>query len=145
MHNDGSKHVKGQRGKCLCSAVEFEVSGQLPNLYQCYGSLCQKQTGGSHNTATLVDEARFNWLKGQEFIKTYQKEQVLALIIVKVVAARCQIHRVKRASTGFLRVCLKAQSHLKWYYTCTQIPAPRGNLCLPKDISLATCQTSLLL
>jgi hypothetical protein len=73
MHNDGSKHVKGQRGKCLCAAVEFEVSGQLPNLYQCYCSLCQKQTGGSNNTATLVDEVRFNWLKGEEFINTYQK------------------------------------------------------------------------
>ncbi|MDC9719180.1 MAG: GFA family protein [Gammaproteobacteria bacterium] len=61
------------KGACLCGAVEFEVAGQLPNLYHCYCSLCQKQTGGSHNTATLVDEANFNWLKGQDAITSYQK------------------------------------------------------------------------
>ena len=61
-------------GKCLCGAVEFDIAGQLPSLYQCYCSLCQQQTGGSHNTATLVDKANFSWLKGQASISTYQKD-----------------------------------------------------------------------
>jgi hypothetical protein len=62
------------KGTCLCGAVEFDIAGTLPSLYHCYCSLCQKQTGGSHNAATLVDEANFNWLKGQDFITSYQKD-----------------------------------------------------------------------
>jgi hypothetical protein len=73
MHKGGSEDEGGWSGKCLCAAVEFEVSGQLPNLYHCYCSLCQKQTGGSHNTATLVNDSQFKWLKGEESISTFTK------------------------------------------------------------------------
>jgi hypothetical protein len=73
MYKDGSENAGKQNGKCLCAAVEFEVLGQLPNLYHCYCSLCQKQTGGSHNTATLVNDNQFKWLKGEESIATFTK------------------------------------------------------------------------
>jgi len=63
----------GQSGKCLCGAVEFEVLGRLPNLYHCYCTLCQKQTGASHNTATLVNDAQFRWIKGQKELTTFTK------------------------------------------------------------------------
>ena len=73
MYKGNGEGVGGLNGKCLCAAVEFEVLGRLPNLYHCYCSLCQKQTGGSHNTATLVNDNQFKWLKGEEYIATFTK------------------------------------------------------------------------
>lgn len=61
------------KGKCLCAAVEFEITAPLPNLYQCYCSLCQKQTGAGHNAATLVDTQHFYWRKGAENITSYTR------------------------------------------------------------------------
>jgi hypothetical protein len=69
----GGGDLLEQIGKCLCGAVEFKILGQVPNFYQCYCSLCQKQTGSSHNTATLVNEHQFNWTKGQVGIVTFTK------------------------------------------------------------------------
>lgn len=47
------------RAKCLCNAVEFEVSGPLPVLYQCHCALCLKQSGSTSNTATIVSLENF--------------------------------------------------------------------------------------
>lgn len=62
------------RGKCLCGQVEFEVVGTFPKLYQCHCSLCQKQSGSSSNTATIVDAINFRWLSGQEHISSWVKD-----------------------------------------------------------------------
>lgn len=61
------------RGKCLCEAVEFEIIGPIPNLYQCHCSLCRKQGGSTSNTATIVAAENFRWLAGQERISSYVK------------------------------------------------------------------------
>jgi hypothetical protein len=59
------------RGKCLCEAVEFEIIGATPKLYQCHCSLCRKQGGSSSNTATIVAFENFRWLAGQERITSF--------------------------------------------------------------------------
>lgn len=59
------------RGKCLCEAVEFEILGEVPGLYQCHCSLCRKQGGSTSNTATIVANSKFRWLKGEENISTF--------------------------------------------------------------------------
>lgn len=59
------------RGKCLCGAVEFELSGQMPAIYQCHCSLCRRITGSSANAATIVDRDQLNWLRGEESIRRY--------------------------------------------------------------------------
>lgn len=48
-------------GKCLCGAVQFELSGTVPNLYQCHCSLCRKVTGSSANAAFRIAAAQFEW------------------------------------------------------------------------------------
>jgi hypothetical protein len=46
------------KGECLCGDVEFEIKGDLPNLYQCHCSLCRKVTGSSAATYLASGFAR---------------------------------------------------------------------------------------
>ena len=61
-------------GKCLCGEVQFELLGEVPNLYECHCLLCRKQSGTSSNTATFIHESNFAWLSGQSNITFFQKE-----------------------------------------------------------------------
>ena len=59
-------------GSCLCSAVQFKITGDVPNFYQCHCSLCRKQSGAAFNAATLVYKDTFSWLAGEEKITRYK-------------------------------------------------------------------------
>ena len=61
-------------GKCLCGAVQFKITGDVPNLYQCHCSLCRKQSGTASNGATLVHRNSFSWLSGEDKITRYKME-----------------------------------------------------------------------
>ena len=61
-------------GKCLCGAIQFEINGDMPDLYQCHCSLCRKQSGAASNAATLVHKNEFNWLSGEDKITRYKME-----------------------------------------------------------------------
>ncbi|MBD3655701.1 MULTISPECIES: GFA family protein [Marinobacter] len=60
-------------GECLCGEVQFEIQGDLPNLYQCHCSLCRKATGSAANAATFVHQQNFRWLSGQARVTSFQK------------------------------------------------------------------------
>jgi len=60
------------QGKCLCGEVRFELSGELPNLYQCHCSLCRKATGSSANAACKVSRAQLTWRAGEQLIHKYE-------------------------------------------------------------------------
>ena len=60
-------------GQCLCEQVKFEITGEMPSLYQCHCKLCRKQGGSSSNTATIVSSENFIWLSGEEKIMRYKK------------------------------------------------------------------------
>ena len=59
------------RGSCLCGSVEFEISGDLPGIYQCHCSLCRKEGGSASNAAVVVDAANVSWTAGRELISSY--------------------------------------------------------------------------
>jgi len=59
------------KGKCLCGAVEFELGGEIPNLYQCHCSLCRKVTGSSANAAFRIGANQFHWTRGEQQISEY--------------------------------------------------------------------------
>ena len=61
-------------GKCNCSLVSFEIRNNLPGLYHCYCTLCQKQGGTASNAATIVYSENFQWLSGQAVIRKWQKK-----------------------------------------------------------------------
>jgi hypothetical protein len=62
------------RGKCLCGAIEFELDGDLPNLYQCHCSLCRKVTGSSANAAFRIAADQFEWISGSGQIREFVTE-----------------------------------------------------------------------
>jgi len=59
-------------GKCLCEKIQFDISGDLPKLYQCHCSQCRKQSGASSNTATVVNADNFRWLCGEDNISKFR-------------------------------------------------------------------------
>ncbi|CAB9514817.1 expressed unknown protein [Seminavis robusta] len=61
-------------GSCLCKAVTFRVDAHVSRLYQCHCSLCQKQSGSTSNTATIVKASDFRWLAGEDSITKWQRE-----------------------------------------------------------------------
>lgn len=61
------------KGECLCGGVQFEVLGELGDLYQCHCSLCRKATGAQANAAALVPSASLRWLCGQEKISSFRR------------------------------------------------------------------------
>ena len=62
------------RGKCLCGAVQFELDGEVPNLYQCHCSLCRKVTGSAANAAFRIAADQFAWMRGGDQIREYVTE-----------------------------------------------------------------------
>ena len=62
------------RGHCLCGQVEFEIDGEHFKLYQCHCSLCRRQGGSLSNTATIISNENFRWLRGVEFISSWKRE-----------------------------------------------------------------------
>ncbi|WP_248370754.1 GFA family protein [Vibrio cyclitrophicus] len=58
------------KGSCLCGDIQFEVKGVKPSLYQCHCSVCRKSTGSSSNTAAIVNETEFNWIKKRRIFKS---------------------------------------------------------------------------
>ena len=62
------------RGKCLCGAIEFELNGDVPNLYQCHCSLCRKVTGSAANAAFRIAADQFDWISDSSEIREFVTE-----------------------------------------------------------------------
>ena len=61
------------KGRCNCGSVEIEISGQLPSLYKCFCTLCQKQGGAASNAATIVRRETLNWISADDQIMRWKK------------------------------------------------------------------------
>lgn len=59
-------------GTCLCGDVEFSITGELPNFYQCHCSLCRKLSGSASDTATFLNREQFQWIKGLDCISSFK-------------------------------------------------------------------------
>lgn len=62
------------RGHCFCEQVEFEIKGDNFKLYQCHCSQCRRLNGTSSNSATIVANENFRWLKGKELVSSWTHE-----------------------------------------------------------------------
>jgi hypothetical protein len=62
------------RGECLCGEVQFALSGQLPDLYQCHCSLCRKVSGSSSNAAFVIELEQLSWIEGEELVQKYESD-----------------------------------------------------------------------
>jgi len=61
------------QGSCLCGDVAFEITGKIPDMYQCHCSLCRKVTGSASNTAFVISARRFRWLAGSEQLSSFTR------------------------------------------------------------------------
>lgn len=61
-------------GQCLCSSVQFKINRNIDVIYQCYCSLCRKQSGTHSNHATMIHITKFEWITDQQLITTYKKD-----------------------------------------------------------------------
>ncbi len=53
-------------GSCLCGAVRFELTGELPPMIQCHCSRCRKARSAAHVTNLFVEAGQFRWLAGED-------------------------------------------------------------------------------
>ncbi|USD66672.1 GFA family protein [Vibrio sp. SCSIO 43136] len=58
----------------MCGEVVFELSGELPLIYQCHCSLCRKVSGSSSNSALIIKQSNFKWCSGEKQIGSYATE-----------------------------------------------------------------------
>ena len=62
------------KGKCLCGQIEYEITGNLSNLYQCSCTICQKASGTSKSSSLITDANGVKWIRGSELIASYTKD-----------------------------------------------------------------------
>jgi hypothetical protein len=61
------------KGLCNCGAVTFTIPGDLPAMYQCHCTLCQKQSGAGASAATIIHVDNFVWNSGTDAIRQWKK------------------------------------------------------------------------
>ena len=59
------------KGSCLCGKVAFEIEGDFQNFYLCHCEYCRKDTGSAHAANLFSTSASLQWLRGQEWITSY--------------------------------------------------------------------------
>lgn len=57
---------KSHAGSCLCSAVRYEVNGELERFYLCHCEYCRKDTGSAHAANLFSSQATLKWIAGQD-------------------------------------------------------------------------------
>jgi hypothetical protein len=62
------------KGQCLCGSISFHLSIKQLDVYQCFCSLCQKQSGTQSNFAAIIPEGNFTFLSGEASIGHWTKE-----------------------------------------------------------------------
>ncbi|MFD2165691.1 GFA family protein [Thalassotalea euphylliae] len=61
------------RGSCNCGTVTFQIHTVLNDVYICHCSICRKSTGSGGIAVCVVPNTQFEWLTGQNDIKTWYK------------------------------------------------------------------------
>ncbi len=62
-------------GKCLCGAIQFEVTGPCPDSAHCHCSYCRRAHGAAFVTWVVVPEAYFKLTTGEENLRWYHSSK----------------------------------------------------------------------
>ena len=60
------------RGSCLCSSVQYEISGDPQRFYHCHCTRCRKATGTGHASNIMVKPGTIKFIQGEELIRYYK-------------------------------------------------------------------------
>ncbi len=61
-------------GQCSCGSVGYKFTADGLIAYQCHCSICRKATGSAFSTTLMAPESGFVWLRGEELISSYAKD-----------------------------------------------------------------------
>ncbi|SEO65683.1 GFA family protein [Aquisalimonas asiatica] len=59
-------------GSCLCGGVQYEVNGDLSDVYNCHCSMCRKLHASAFRTCAKVRAEDWRTVRGQELLKSYE-------------------------------------------------------------------------
>lgn len=59
-------------GSCLCKAVQFEVTGELPPIVMCHCQQCRKAQGTAFVTNLPVSESQFELTQGEDQLSSFE-------------------------------------------------------------------------
>ena len=62
------------QGGCFCGNVRYEYEPDYLAYRYCFCSRCRKLRGTAHAANIFVPEASFNWLQGEDGIRSYTLE-----------------------------------------------------------------------
>lgn len=60
------------RGSCLCKSIGYEVSQLDSPIEHCSCHTCRKAHAAAFNTAAVVSDDHFRWMKGEDLLKGYE-------------------------------------------------------------------------
>lgn len=59
------------QGKCLCGAVEVEISGDISEIIHCHCSLCRKNSGTAYATNGFINTNEFTIVLGKDNLSSF--------------------------------------------------------------------------
>jgi len=62
-------------GKCLCEAIEYEISGSLGPIYNCHCSKCRRWHGAAFRTRASINKSQFKWVSGSDNLSSYKSSE----------------------------------------------------------------------
>jgi hypothetical protein len=60
------------RGRCLCGAVEFEITGKTTEIGMCHCSKCRRVSGVASNATLMVASDGLRWISGEQQITKFE-------------------------------------------------------------------------
>ncbi|MBL1270859.1 MAG: GFA family protein [Oceanospirillales bacterium] len=61
-----------QSGSCLCGGIQYEIAGNLSDVYNCHCSMCRKLHAAAFRTCAKVPAVDWRIVRGKELLKTYE-------------------------------------------------------------------------
>lgn len=71
------------KGKCLCEAVEYEITGSLGPIYNCHCSKCRRWHGAAFRTRASIDKSQFTWISGNDNLSSYKSSDYVTKFFCK--------------------------------------------------------------
>ncbi len=59
------------QGKCLCGAIEIEISGDISEIIHCHCSLCRKNSGTAYATNGFINTNEFTIMSGKDNLSNF--------------------------------------------------------------------------
>jgi hypothetical protein len=61
------------KGGCNCGAVQFEIDGEIADVFVCHCSICRRATGSNGIAVVVVPNDRLRWVQGRDQVMMWSK------------------------------------------------------------------------